>query len=53
MVYGVYSWCIVYDIGVQNYYDKVLTYRNLDVLVHQWCMVYGGSVWCMVYTAGV
>jgi hypothetical protein len=53
MVYGVHSWYVVYDITLRSYYNKLQTFRNLDVLVHQWCMVYGGSVWCMVYTAGV
>jgi hypothetical protein len=32
-----------------NYYNKLQTCRNLDVLLHQWSMVYGVSVWCSMY----
>jgi hypothetical protein len=53
MAYGVHSWYVVYDIGVKTYSSKLQTLLNLDIVVHQWCLVYGGSVWCMVYKAGV
>jgi hypothetical protein len=47
-VFGLYMYCVVYDLGVQTYCNELMTYRNLDVLVHQWCMVYGGGVRCIV-----
>jgi hypothetical protein len=33
----------------RNYYNKLQTCINLDVLLHQWCMVYGVSVRCLMY----
>jgi hypothetical protein len=39
--------------GVNIIHIHLKASKYLDVLVHQWCMVYGGSVWCMLYTTGV